>query len=82
MEKMSVSQRLHYLLKRYGKVAAGFYFVIGIIDLSCYYTAISMGLDVEPLLDSIFSMFNLDYRDYVSKTAGTFVAAYTIHKVK
>ena len=82
LTKLTVSQRLKYLITRYGKVAAGVYFVLGTADLALYYTAISMGLDVEPVLEMIFSQFGLHYKDFVSKSMGAFVAAYTIHKVR
>jgi uncharacterized membrane protein len=82
LTRLTVSQRLKYLVTRYGKVAAGVYFVLGTADLTIYYTAISMGLDVEPILETVFSQFGLHYKDFVSKSMGAFVAAYTIHKVR
>eukprot|EP00730_Choanoeca_flexa_P015756 TRINITY_DN7307_c0_g1_i1.p1 TRINITY_DN7307_c0_g1~~TRINITY_DN7307_c0_g1_i1.p1 ORF type:complete len:211 (+),score=32.35 TRINITY_DN7307_c0_g1_i1:410-1042(+) len=81
MQRMTIMQRLKYLISRYGKVAAGVYFIMGLCDLSIYYTAISNGVDVDPLLDSAFSMVGLDYKDYVSASMGALVGAYTIHKL-
>eukprot|EP00045_Choanoeca_perplexa_P001605 m.20871 g.20871 ORF g.20871 m.20871 type:complete len:222 (+) comp11061_c0_seq1:183-848(+) len=81
LERLTVGQRLKYLITRYGKVAAGVYFILGTADLTLYYTAISMGLDVEPMLETVFSQFGLHYKDFVSKSMGAFVAAYTIHKL-
>ncbi|EDQ88197.1 uncharacterized protein MONBRDRAFT_37509 [Monosiga brevicollis MX1] len=69
------------LFRKYGKVAAGVYFIMGTIDISIYYVAIQAGVDVEPLLHTVFSMAGLNYQEYLTPNMGALVGAYTIHKL-
>ena len=81
MSRLSTMERLRFLTKRYGKVAIGFYFFLGTADLVLTYAAIRAGVDVQPILDSIFSAVGLDFHHYFSPNMGAFVAAYSFHKV-
>ncbi|EGD76520.1 hypothetical protein PTSG_07637 [Salpingoeca rosetta] len=80
MQGLTSMQKFRYMLRRYGKFAAVYYFLLGTADLSLYYTAISMGVDVQPFLDSIFSYFG-GSPDWVSPKYGNLIAAYSVHKV-
>ena len=82
MSRMAYVDRLRYLTKRYGKVAVGFYFGLSTTDLVLFYAAIKAGVDVQPILDSVFSTLGLDFHHYFSPNMGAFVAAYSIHKVR
>lgn len=80
MQGLTSMQKFRYMMRRYGKFAAVYYFVLGLADLSLYYTAISMGVDVQPFLDAIFNTFG-GSPDWISPKYGTLIAAYSVHKV-
>eukprot|EP01147_Barroeca_monosierra_P004141 gene4141-6498_t len=80
MKGMSSSQKFKYMLTRYGRFAAMYYFILGLADLSVYYMAISMGLDVQPFLDSIFTIFG-GSPGWISPKYSNLIAAYSVHKV-
>lgn len=79
---MSAVQRLRFLTSRYGRVAFGMYFLIGTTDLALAYAVISAGIDVKPMLDFVFDIVGLKYSNFFSPQMGSFLAAYTIHKVR
>ena len=80
MEGLSAMQKFKYMLRRYGRFAAVYYFCLGTADIALYYTLISAGLDVQPFLDAFFHFFGAN-PEWVSPKYGNLIAAYSVHKV-
>lgn len=81
MQNMSIPEKLRYVFSKYGKVAIGFYIVVGTLDTLLFYTAIQLGFDVKPFIDATFQFFGFQRTDFLSPSMGAFFAAYTLHKV-
>ena len=75
------SEKIKLLFERYGMSAAIVYFTFSTITLSSSITAVYLGVDVESKLQQVFGYFGLNASDYLSGAAGTFVVAYSLHKL-
>ena len=71
-------QKLKLAINKYGKAAFVVYFGLGTITLSACYIAISEGVDVASLMQSI----GITSGPWLNPTSGTFVVAYAVHKVE
>ena len=73
---LSRTQRLKLLIKEYGPLAMGLYLTIGFISIGACYAVISVGVNVEGILN-YFGM------EVSKKTAGfsTLAVAYLMHKL-
>eukprot|EP00049_Salpingoeca_infusionum_P003742 m.70323 g.70323 ORF g.70323 m.70323 type:complete len:295 (+) comp12257_c0_seq1:470-1354(+) len=81
MDKMSGTQRLKYLTKRYGKLAVAYYVVLGTADWALYYAILSTGVDVQPMVDFAFGLFGANPDDYISLDQSNLIVAYAIHNL-
>ncbi|EDO35452.1 predicted protein [Nematostella vectensis] len=80
IQTMSQAQRLRKIFAEYGSIAVVFHVSISLTSLGICYTAVSSGLDVPGLLQSVGLSKGLS-DSALTTGASTFVIAYACHKV-
>lgn len=76
-KSLSTYERLKVAVSKYGKTAFFVYIVLGTITLSSCYIAVSQGMDVAALMNTL----GITNGPWLNPTSGTFVISYFIHKV-
>ncbi|XP_068721801.1 protein FAM210B, mitochondrial-like [Montipora capricornis] len=78
--KMTLKERLKYVVQEYGTTAIVFHVCISLTSLGLCYAAVKSGIDVQAALQKIGANPNVS-ESTVATEASTFVVAYACHKV-
>lgn len=79
-EPLSKKEQLKRAFKEYGAVIVVFHVTLSLASLGTCYLIVSSGLDVAQLLTSI-GLGDNQFTAKIAAGAGTFVAAYALHKL-